>query len=238
MNHSFKYFLLLTSLIFLAACGSKEPTNIDVEKAVKEYEKLPHNVLTEWNGVKINIPTNYSYTKIEKLSCTMIGDAEAICSVNTSGKSSIMNVSISNSFSGVDKFHLFKENGVWRTEDAIEQSDKSLKNSDVEKPINNISYEEFKSNKLQEGWTVKPKRNATLTTEEEKDAQYCEEGGYCTVEFLNPKYKNQVLDVLFVYCSKELNNCDGRNSGKELQSEKIISNLEADKKYKLYMDRD
>jgi hypothetical protein len=213
--------------LLLSGCGNSGPSNADVVSAVREYEGMEHKLKMEWNGVNTTLPVKLTYTKVENVSCTMVGDAEAICSVNLEGTSSAVEGMIKKNFSGIEKFHLYKIDGKWKTEDAIKNQTQAPAQSQGPK----ISYETYKEKKLQEGWVVMPKRDKTLSMKEDADSQYCYEG-VCTVEFTNVKNPSQVLQANFAYCIKELSTCENnKDSGTEFYSDKVISQNQANKDF-------
>lgn len=132
----FKKCSLLIAPIFLISCGINEPTSVDVQDAVAEYATLTHlsRPITTL-GITNRLPIKYIYSNIEKIGCTSVGENNYLCSVRVVGREEMMDGLISVKFSEIQKFNLFKYDGLWRTREAIEQGAKRSSTSSFEKNL-------------------------------------------------------------------------------------------------------
>jgi hypothetical protein len=111
------------------SCGNSIPSDKDVVSALKEYEKIEHKLDVDlFGGLKSSIPVQITYKSIKTIGCTSVNSSEAICSVNVEGTSSAINGMLNKNFSEVEKFRLYRVDGVWRTEEAIKSNNSSNSN--------------------------------------------------------------------------------------------------------------
>lgn len=129
------------------SCGNSIPSDKDVVSALKEYEKIEHKLDVDlFGGLKSSIPVQITYKSIKTIGCTSVNSSEAICSVNVEGTSSAINGMLKKNFSEVEKFRLYRVDGVWRTEEAIKSNNSSNSNqSNSIKPTFNSVYADIDS---------------------------------------------------------------------------------------------
>jgi hypothetical protein len=227
-----RYFFAL----FLNGCGNSGPSNADVVSAVREYEGMEHKLKMEWNGVNTTLPVKLTYTKVENVSCTMVGDGEAICSVNLEGTSSAVEGMIKKNFSGVEKFHLYKIDGKWKTEDAIKQGSSSA----ASKPASEFegkAYQDVRTKIIAEGWEPYIRKGTLIFDSKNPppfpETQYCNED-VCTNEFINKSKSDKVRRVYYGICSKDRYfQCQDKPVGfLEVSEDDVILKSKSDQQFK------